>query len=157
MMIKSMLGNLVKHMLQFLVIMLLSISTAQSGVYSDALGQCLIDSTSNKDRNKLIVWFFSAASQHPVVKGVLTVNAAELSKANKEFADLTMKLLTEDCRVEAKKAVKIEGLTSLQSSFKVFGEAAGRELFASPYVAKALASYVTYLDLVTLGLMLSLE
>ena len=105
----------------------------------------------------MIVWFFSAASQHPVVKDMLTVSADDLNKANKEFADLTMKLLTKDCRAEAKTAIKVEGIASLQSSFKVFGEVAGRELFTSPYVAKALAGYVQYLDVVTLGLILSLE
>jgi len=154
-MIRLMLRKLIKPLIQFLVLILLSISSAHSGVHSDALGQCFIDSTSNKDRNKLIIWLFSAASQHPVVKRILTVNNVELEKANKEFAALSMKLITQDCRVEAKKAIKNEGIASLQSSFKVFGEVAGRELFESPYVAKALAGYVKHLDVVTLGLMLT--
>jgi len=132
-----------------------SMPAAQAGVYGDALGQCFIDSTSHKDRNKLIVWLFSAAAQHPVVKHLLSVSDVELDKANKEFAALSMKLLTQDCRAEAKKAVKNEGIASLQSSFKVFGEVAGRELFESPYVAKALAGYVKHLDVVTLGLILT--
>jgi len=96
---------------------------------------------------------FSAASQHPLVSDIVSVNEAQLNKANKEFADLTMKLLTVDCQAETKMAVKQEGITSLQSSFKVFGEAAGQDLFSSPYVVKAMAGYVQYLDVIKLGLM----
>ncbi len=141
--------------MKLLIIMALLLMTnpAMAGAQSDALGKCLVDSTSVKDRNKLIVWMFSASSQHPVVKDIIQVNEAQLNKANKDFAELSMKLLTVDCKVEAQKAVKLEGMKALQSSFRVFGEAAGKELFSSPYVAKAMAGYVRYLDVIQLGLM----
>lgn len=134
-----------------ILLLVLSVNSASAGVHSQALGQCLISSTSPQDRNKLIVWMFSAASQHPVVRDMVMVNEAQINKANKDFADLTMKLLTVDCKVQAKKTVQMEGPQSLQNSFRVFGEVAGKELFASPYVAKAMSDYVRYLNVFQLG------
>ncbi len=136
----------------FFVLMLFFAVNGYAGKYSDALGQCLVNSTTVDDRNKLIVWMFSASSQHPVVRNMITVSDAELNRVNKEFADLTMKLLTVDCKLQAKIALKEGGLASLQSSFKVFAEVAGRELFASPQVARAMSGYVKHLDIVRLGL-----
>jgi hypothetical protein len=136
------------------VLLLLNVGTATAGVHSNALGQCLVKATSVDDRNKLIVWMFTAAAQHPAVKSMAAVNEHQLNKANKDFADLTMKLLTKDCKAEAKRTVQAEGLQSLQNSFKVFGEVAGQELFTSPYVANAMADYVGHLNVVQLGLAL---
>ncbi|MDH5356261.1 MAG: hypothetical protein OEY09_17600 [Gammaproteobacteria bacterium] len=121
-------------------------SNVHAGVYSDALGKCFIDSTTSKDRNILIVWIFSAASQHPVVKDILTVSEDKLESANRDFADLTMKLLTVDCKTETEKAIEYEGNKSLEESFNVFGQVAGRELFSSPHVAAAMAGYAKHLD-----------
>jgi hypothetical protein len=138
--------NIMKKICFIAALMFLNLSTAYAGSYSDDLGKCLIDSTSTKDRNKLIVWMFSAASQHPVVKDLLTVSDARLESANKDFAELTMKLLTVDCKSETQKAVRYEGTKSIESSFNVFGQVAGRDLFSSPYVAEAMAGYSKYLD-----------
>ncbi len=82
-------------------------SNVHAGVYSDALGKCFIDSTSSKDRNILIVWIFSAASQHPVVRDILTVSEEKLESANRDFAELTMKLLTVDCKTETEKRLNM--------------------------------------------------
>ncbi len=123
-----------------------SASNVQAGTYGDDLGKCLIESTSPKDRNKLIVWMFSAAAQHPAVKDILTVSDAKLESANKDFAELTVKLLTVDCRSEMQKAVEFEGSQSIEASFNVFGQVAGMDLFSSPHVAGALAGYVQYLE-----------
>jgi len=151
----KLLRNMLRHLSFMLAILMLSITTAQAGVHSDALGQCFVDSASKEDKNKLIVWMFLTASQHPVLKDMLRVKEADLNKANKELAHLTMKLLTDDCRVKAKKAIRAEGLIALQLSSKIFGEKVGRELFASPYVVKAMAGYARNLDVVTLGLLLA--
>ena len=135
-----------KYIYLFTALICLNISSVNAGIYSDKLGKCLIDSTSAKDRNKLIVWMFSAASQHPVVKDILTVSEAKLESASKDFAELTMQLLTEDCKAETQKAVEHEGKKSIEASFTVFGQVAGRELFSSPHVAKALADYTKFID-----------
>ncbi len=119
---------------------------AYAGPHSDELARCLIESTSERDRNGLIVWMFSAASQHPAVKDIVNVTPQQLDDANKNYAELTVRLLTEDCLSEAKKAVKYEGEAALENSFNLFGQAAGRELFSSPYVAGAMAGYVKHID-----------
>ena len=119
---------------------------AAAGPYADALGRCLIENTSENDRKQLIVWMFSAASQHPVVRDLLVVTPQQVDTANKAMADLTMRLLTEECLDVARKAIRIEGKVTLEQSFNLLGQVAGRELFSSPHVAEAMAGYAGHLD-----------
>ena len=135
-----------KYICTLLVCLLTNISTSYAGTYSNDLGKCLVESTSTKDRNSLVAWMFSAASQHPAVKHIVSVSDAQLETANKDYAELSIRLLTKDCKTEAEKAVKFEGPQSIESSFALFGQVAGRELFSSPHVAKAMAGYAKYFD-----------
>jgi hypothetical protein len=50
------------------------------------------------------------------------------------------------CKDEAQKAIQYEGLATLQLSFQVLGQVAGRELFTSPEVASGMAGLQKYLD-----------
>lgn len=129
-----------------LMALALPFTNAFAGPYGDKLGNCLVESTSQRDRNILIVWMFSAASQHPVVRNILNVSPEQMDLANKNMADLTVKLLTENCKVETSEALKNEGATALESSFRLFGQVAGNELFTSPHVAGALAGFEKHLD-----------
>ncbi len=138
--------NIFKFTTVVIVFLNLINSNAHAGPYSDELGRCLIDSTTQGDRNVLIVWMFSAAAQHPVVENLLDVSPEQLDKANKNFANLTVKLLTENCRAISKKAIKFEGAAALKNSFKLLGQVAGRELFTSSHVAGALAGFESHLD-----------
>jgi len=142
-------------MIKFLTLLFFTLGILNSPVYagghSPALGKCLIASTTLEDRNKLIMWAFSATAQHPAVKNMVNISEAQLAKINKNFADLSMRLLTQDCRVEAKKAMRNGGQLALQNSFRVFAEVAGKQLFSSPQVAKAMLDSLQYLNLLKLG------
>ena len=135
-----------KAILVSAAILCVSPFSAFAGPYTNDLAKCLVESTSPGDRTDLVKWMFSAASAHPAVKSISNVSAKQLDKANKKTADLFMKLLTVSCRSETEKALKYEGKTTLQVSFQVLGQVAGKELFASPEVSAAMSGLERHLD-----------
>jgi hypothetical protein len=115
-------------------------------VYTDTLSKCLVESTTTKDRNNLVRWVFAAASQHPAVKDMSAVTDEQLDQANKQLAELFIKLLTESCVEETKKAIAYEGTGTLPASFETLGRVAGVELFSSPEVNACMAGMQKHLD-----------
>lgn len=135
-----------------LLLGLLGSQAALAGPHGDDLSRCLVESTNQADRQVLAKWGFSAASQHPAVRSVVTVSEKELDDSNKYMAELLTRLLTQSCRSEAQKALQYEGPVTLQTSFQALGQVAGRELFSSPQVAVAMAAGLTrHLDAKTLA------
>lgn len=120
--------------------------SVQAGPYSDELAKCLVSSTTTADRTQLVRWFFVAASLHPDVKDITNITPAQLETANRQLAELFMKLLTETCRDQASKALKFEGTSTIETSFNALGQVAGRELFSSPEVAAGLTGLNKYVD-----------
>ena len=59
-------------------------------------------------------------------------------------------LLTKSCLKETRDAVQYEGPTTLETSFSVLGQVAGRELFASPNVAAGMKELEGMLDIKSL-------
>jgi hypothetical protein len=62
------------------------------------------------------------------------------------LARLVERLLTQSCRSETQQAVRNEGPGTLQTSFEILGQVAGRGLFTDPAVARNRASFEDYLD-----------
>ena len=123
-----------------------SASSAYAGPYTDELSKCLVDSTSVRDRAALVRWMFAAISLHPAVKSLASVSKEQLEEANKGMAELSMKLLTDSCRSETKKALKYEGAVTIEASFNVLGQVAGRELFADSEVSAGISNLDKYFD-----------
>lgn len=123
-----------------------AVTSANAGTYTNHLSECLVESTSTRDRIALVKWMFSAASLHPAVKPIALVSEQQLDEANKNAAHLFTKLLTDSCKQETQKALKFEGNLTLQASFEVLGQIAGRELFSSPEVNAAMSGMEKYLD-----------
>ena len=57
-----------------------------------------------------------------------------------------MRLLTDSCRTQTKEAIRYEGASTLESSFRLLGEVAGQELFSSPEVAEGMSGLENYVD-----------
>jgi hypothetical protein len=119
---------------------------AHAGIYADDLSRCLIENSSKEDRLALVRWLFTAATAHPAVADVAKVSPEQLDQANKTTADLFMRLLTDSCVAQAKKAVEYEGPATFAVSFQVLGQVAGAELFGSPEVNAAMAGLEKYTD-----------
>lgn len=126
---------------------LLTISfSAHAGVYGDDLAKCLVESTTPSDRALLVKWLFAAASAHPAVASIVNVSPTIMQQTNASMGAMLMRLLTVACKDKAKKAIEYEGPGTIQLSFEVLGKVAGRELFASPEVAKGLSGLESNLD-----------
>jgi hypothetical protein len=121
-------------------------SSAHAGPYSDDLAKCLVGKTTEADRVAFVQWMFAALSAHPAVKPLSTVSAEQLEEANKRTANLFTKLLAESCLNESRAALKYEGTKAFESSFRVLGDIAGRELFESREVAAAMAGLEKHFD-----------
>jgi hypothetical protein len=124
----------------------LASSGANAGMYTDDLSRCLVDSTTSADKLTLVKWMFAAMARHPAVKALASVSDAQMDAANKQTAELFVKLVTNTCKVQTQKAVKYEGQAALQASFQVFGQVAAAELFSNPDVAAGMSGLTKYFD-----------
>jgi hypothetical protein len=119
---------------------------AQAGPFADDLSRCLVRSTTEADRTNLVRWFFIAASKHPAVAPISSVEPNQLDAGNRDVAALFMRLLTETCVEQARQALKFEGPTVFETSFQVLGEVAGQELFSHADVNAGIMGMASYLD-----------
>lgn len=130
-----------------MIAMTLIVATnVHAGPYTDELSKCLVEKTSVNDRTVLVKWVFTALSLHPAVKSIVSVSEEQLDEANKTTAELFTRLITDTCRKETENAIKFEGEGAITQSFQVLGSVAGRELFSSPDVNRAMSGLAKYLD-----------
>lgn len=149
--------NVIKLLISVLLLSAIGSSAAVAGPYADELSKCLVESTSQRDRIELVRWFFSAASLHPAVEPLTTLTDEQIDASNKTIAEMITKLLTESCRPETEAALQYEGPSTIELSFQVLGQVAGKELFTSPEVAAGLAGLERHLDLEALSSLKGLQ
>ena len=119
---------------------------AHAGPYGDDLAKCLVDKSSDADKTTLVKWFFAMAALHLDVRSISAVTAEQRDGFNREVAEIFQRLLTESCKGEAKKAMKYEPQTALESSFGVLGQVAAQGLFSDPGVEGSMGEFVKYMD-----------
>jgi len=120
---------------------------AATGVYTDTLTKCIVQSTSDADKRVVVTWVFSIIALHPDVQSMMTVSPEDREGANKKIANLFETLLTKSCRTEATEAVKYEGDAAIGKSFEVLGQIAMRTLLTDPQVNAGLSGFAKYIDL----------
>jgi hypothetical protein len=120
--------------------------TASAGPYGDALGKCLVDSTTPDEKTGLVRWIFAMMSLHPDVEAGSTITPQQRTAMAKETAKLFQRLLTEACAPQAREAIRYEGPAAIQNSFSLLGQVAASELFSDPKVAAGLAEFAKYID-----------
>jgi len=126
--------------------LLVAISPVQAGVYTDDLSRCLVDKSSTADKSVLVQWIFVAMAQHPSVVSLTKISTDDKEKHNRQAGELFMRLLTDTCADESKKALKNEGALAIQTAFQVLGQAAAREIFSDPSVAEMMSGLDKYVD-----------
>jgi hypothetical protein len=119
----------------------------KAGTYGDDFGKCLVEKATKEDRSTLIKWMFFAMSLNPEISSFTTISDTDRDNANKTMADMVAKLIGVTCKSEAAKAIKYEGEASFGIAFGLFGQVAGRELFSSPEVVKAIEKYSESIDM----------
>lgn len=130
-----------------LVLGLLTLSPlAISGEYTDKLSDCLLTATTEEDTLSLVKWMFTSMALHPAIEDMAAVSLSAREQANREMAELIIKLLGRSCFSETRQALEKEGSLALQSSFSALGQIAATNLFSDPNVVSGLASIETYIS-----------
>ena len=111
-----------------------------------ALGSCMVDSMTGKERKEMAQWIFFAIAAHPEIKEYSKISEAVKSKTDEHMANLVTRLLTEDCLTQAKTAYKQEGQAAIVGAFELVGKVAMQELMMNKDVSNSIAAYSKYLD-----------
>ncbi|MBL8019002.1 MAG: hypothetical protein JNM27_05015 [Leptospirales bacterium] len=125
---------------------LLLASTTFAGPQADALGRCLKDNTSATDRKELAKWVFVALSTHPEIRPLSNIPESKRDEFDRHLADLSTRLITENCKAEAREALRQEGVKAFETAFGLLGEVAMEELMSHPDVSASVSRYTKYLD-----------
>ncbi|NEX92292.1 hypothetical protein [Caulobacter sp. 17J65-9] len=119
---------------------------AQAGPASDAFGECLVQSSTGKDRIIFAQWMFAGLSVHPSVAGMSNVTAQQRTEISQQTAAVMDRLVLKDCRAEAIAAIKQDGTETMSTSFSAFGRAAMTELMSNPAVDKQMSAIGDHID-----------
>jgi len=117
-----------------------------AGIYVDDLTRCLISQTTTNDRTLLARWMVFSYAQHPANAGFVSSDLSKKDAVNATMAELVSRLLLVSCLEQVKKAIRFEGQSSLEQSFKALGEMAAVELMESPTVLETMNGFTTHLD-----------
>lgn len=113
---------------------------------SDTLAGCLSDHTNGKERKELVRWMFSAMSVHPALKDLATVPPAARAASDQTVGQLISRLISEDCRMEARNAMQVDGPKGFEAAFSSLGRIAVQELMTNPEVSASVMGYMQYVD-----------
>jgi len=116
--------------------------SALAGPYADALGKCMVGATTAAEKTTLVRWMFAMIALHPDVQTSSAITREQRIALSKQTAQLFQRLLTESCGKEAREAIRYEGVSTVESSFALLGQVAGRELLANPKVEEGLAEFI---------------
>jgi hypothetical protein len=120
--------------------------TAIASTASDALGACMIDSLTGKERKELAQWIFFGMAAHPDIKKYSKVGEEDQINIDKFVGGLVTRLLTNDCLQQTKNAVNTDGPNALKDAFGLVGKVAMQELMSNKEVSTSLYGYAKYLD-----------
>lgn len=134
------------HRLLPIAALVLSCGSAIAGPAVDALGQCLSDNTSGKDRKNLAKWIFVGMAAHPEIQASARIDPATVESAQRAAGDLVTRLLGSACTRESQAAVKAEGLEGAKLAFEFLGKIAMQELMTNPSVNTTINGFERFVD-----------
>ena len=92
---------------------------ANAGPFTDTFGKCIVRSTTQIEKGKLIQWMYIAISDHQILKSVVDFSEGDKTTADKQMAKIVMRLFTVACKTELKEAVKFEGPKAVREAFEL--------------------------------------
>ncbi len=117
-----------------------------AGPFEDEMAKCLVTSTNNRDRTKLVKWIFRVYGDHPEVSNMVDLSDREKEVIDKDVANIFTRLLSEDCIDETKKALDYEGDKVMFNAFEILGSVASKGIVESPDVMKSINKFVELID-----------
>ena len=118
-----------------------------AGPFTDTLGKCIVRSTTQIEKGKLVQWTFIAFSDHQLLKTIFDLSEGDKTTADKQMAKIVMRLFTVACKSELKEAVKFEGQKAVRDAFELLGKVSMGALMTDQNVQKAMGRYVKFMDL----------
>ncbi len=129
-----------------LAIMISPSLPALAGPNADALGRCLTDNTTGKERKELARWIFIAMATHPEIRQLSAAVPSDLEQASKTTGALFTRLLAESCPAEMRAAMQNEGAQAMQAAFGTLGQVAMQELMSDANVSAAISAFERFVD-----------
>lgn len=127
------------------LVALMSSMPAQASPAGDALGRCLADNTTGKDRKDLARWVFVSMAAHPEIRPLAAVPPSAVDRASRDVARMMTTVLVDRCPAQARAALRVGG-SAFESAFSTLGELAMVELMTDPDVNTTLTAFERYLD-----------
>ncbi len=121
--------------------------SAHAGVYSESLGKCMIERSTDADKQQLVEWIFSAIALNPQISQYARITPEQRHQIDAKMATLFERLLFDYCPNEAAKAFKYEGNEAMGASFELLGKVAGTQIFNSPEVSAATQGFIQLIDI----------
>jgi len=112
----------------------------------NGLATCLVESMTGKERKVMAKWMFFAMAEHPEIKVYSKITTAEKDSVDSDMGRILVRLLTEDCLLQTKASIKLNGNNALYDAFGVVGKFAMQELTGDTSVSKAFSGYSKYID-----------
>jgi hypothetical protein len=120
--------------------------TALAAAAQQALSLCLVQNTSERDKQALVKWIFAVVSRHPDVRPMVNVSAKEDEVIGRAASAVLESLLADKCTSEVRKAVERSGTDAIKQSFEYLGKTAMESLLEHPDVNAAAADLGKYSD-----------
>ena len=134
----------------FAVIVLIAVlscsKVAMASPSSEALGACMADALTGKERKNLAQWIFFAIAAHPEIRRFANVSTQDQTQIDQYTGQLITRLLTEDCAPQVRVALQKDGNEALNSAFETVGKVAMQELMTDKDVNASISGYAKYLD-----------
>lgn len=118
----------------------------QASPNADALGRCLLDNTSGKDRKDLARWIYVAMSVHPELGSVAKARPQDIESAQRTMGALFTRLLADQCPAQVKAVAETEGGEGMKIAFEYLGKMAMQELMSNQDVSSTLSGFQRYID-----------
>ncbi|MDB5801172.1 MAG: hypothetical protein JWL63_2111 [Rhodocyclales bacterium] len=145
---------LFRSFMPVIVFLALLPQAANAGSYADAMGRCLMENASQKDRTDLMRWMFANAALHPDVASVASVAPEVRQEIDRTAALLIQRLVFDSCRSASSAALRSEGPGAMQQAFQMLAQLIGDSLVANPSVGQGSANILRYMDVSRLPLLL---
>lgn len=119
---------------------------AQASPNTDALGKCLSDNTTGKDRKDLARWIFVGMSAHPELGTVAKASPQNIEAAQRTMGSLFTRLIADQCSQQMNAVVQSDGSEGIKVAFEYLGRMAMQELMTNQEVNAAMGGFERYID-----------
>ncbi|MDR1708146.1 MAG: hypothetical protein LBS70_00290, partial [Candidatus Accumulibacter sp.] len=95
----------------------LAVSPARAGPAADALGACMAEHTTDKDRTDMMRFVFLGMASHPDFVNFFNITLVDRAEVSQKYADIMTRLMTENCPEQARAAISEGGQAVIGDAF----------------------------------------